>query len=204
MPLTGTVQKVASVGGVSIQTTLTRNAASQIGHQWNLAVATAGQLTTRTDNTTGIGTANSHGLSNSDVVDVHWLNTATPGCAYGCVVSNVAADAFDIAAAGGDILPAANSNVAWQEPQTKDTDVDGDLIELIAISASVQAHITFRDAGALVLLQKTLVGNEGWEWASNQGVANPLTGNAIADVQISSGDITNTGNMKLGLVYNSE
>lgn len=204
MPVTGTIQKTASVGGVSIQTTLRRNAASQIGHDWNLAVATTGNLTTRTDNTTGIITATNHGLSNSDIVDVHWLNSTTPGCAYGCTVSNVAANAFDIVAEGGTILPAQNSTVAWQEPQTKDTDVDGDLLELIAISSSVQGHIVFRDAGDAVLMARPLVANEGWDWASNQGIANPLTGNAIASVDISSGDITNTGNMKVGLVYNSE
>lgn len=204
MTVSGTIQKVASVGGVSIQSTLTRNAASQIGHSWNLNAAVAGNLSTRTDNTTGIITSVAHGYVNTDVVDVHWLNGTTPQCAYGCVVSNVAANAFDIAAAGGDILPAQNSAVNAYEVDLKDTDVDGDLLEVIAISASVAAHITFRDAGANVLLAQTLVSNEGWDWASNQGIANPLTGNAIADVRISSGDATNTGNMKVGMVYNSE
>jgi hypothetical protein len=204
MTVSGTIQKVASVGGISIQSTLTRNAASQIGHDWNLNAAVAGNLTTRTSDTIGTITSVSHGYANSDVVDVHWLNGTTPQCAYGGVVSSAAANTFVVTVAGGDVLPAQDSAVNAYEVDLKDTDVDGDLIEVISIKASVAAHITFRDSGANVLLVQTLVGNEGWDWASNQGIANPLTGNAIADVRISSGDATNTGNLQMGLVYNSE
>ncbi len=204
MTVSGTIQKVASVGGVSVQSTLTRSAASQIGHDWNLNAAIVGNLTTRTDDDTGVITSASHGYSNADVVDLHWLNGTTPQCAYGCVVSDAATNTFGFNAAGGNVLPAANSAINCYKVDTKDTDVDGDLLEVIAICASVAAHITFRDSGAVVIHAQTLVANEGWDWASNQGIANPLTGNAIADVQISSGDATNTGTLKAGMIYNSD
>ena len=203
---TATLQEVASLGGVSISNLIRRVNTGQIGHEPTLNAALSATLTTRTDNTSGVLTMedSNHGIENTDLFDLHWLNGSTPQCAYGCNAANVSGNSVEFSGAAGDVLPTEDNTVNACAVSTVDTDFDGDLVEMIVIGSDVQAHITFRDSGGTVIAAETLAANEGWAWASNQGVANPLTGNAVAEALISCGNATNGGTMKIGILYDSQ
>lgn len=69
--------------------------------------ALSAQLTTRTDDNTGVATAlTGHGIENSDVVDVYWLG----GCRLG-MAATVATNAVTLDGGSGDALPIQDTAV---------------------------------------------------------------------------------------------
>jgi len=202
---TGTSQETISAGGVSISSSISKNASGCFGQETTLNAANAGDLTTRTDNTTGVLTMDdaNHGITNAAIFDLHWQNSSVPQCAYGCVADSVSGNSIGFSVTGGDVLPAANTAINAQLVTTLDVDVDGDLLEIVAVGANIDAHITFRDAGDNVLMGRTIPANSAWKWVKNSGDNNELAGNAIAYAEVSCGNATNGATVKIGGVYNS-
>jgi hypothetical protein len=197
---TGTITQIASIGGLSIQAATTRTDDGQIGHEVSLPVGIAGSLTTRTDGNTGIITvAEGHGVLDTDTVDVYWA----AGVQYNCDVTAVTADTISIDLGVGDDLPDALTAVVVGKQSVIDTDFDGDLLAMIAASATYRCHLSFNDVGDAVLAAIEILAGEMWSWSSGQGVANPLTGNPVAYVNVSNGSTTGASTLKLGGLYNS-
>ena len=74
MPI-GTIAHNIALAGISIQSSITREAAGQISHEVIIPAAKAGTLTTRTSNTAGEATLGAdHGITTSMVVDVYWAD----------------------------------------------------------------------------------------------------------------------------------
>jgi hypothetical protein len=201
----GTIQTIISAGGISISSSVSKAANGTIGQDPTLNAANAGDLTTRTDNTSGVLTMDdsNHGITNAAIFDLHWVNSEVPQCAYGCVADSVAGNSIGFNVTGGDVLPAANTAINAQLVTTVDVDFDGDLLEMIAIGANVAAHVTFRDAGDNVLMARTIGANAAWQWAKNNGDNNPLTGNAVAYVEASCGSAANGTQIKIAGIYDS-
>jgi hypothetical protein len=205
---TGTIQQVATVGGISAQSTVTRTASSQIGHESDpvLPVAKVGTLSTRTNDTDGTLTlATGHGITDGQTIDIFWIDANGVGkCAYGATVGTVAGDDVPFTGASGDVLPAQDYAITASVPATVDTDFDGDLMEMIVALATYLGHVSFCDVGDNVLKAVTLPPGEGWSWISDQGIANPLTGNPVAYALTSNGDGTVTNTVKIGVLYNGQ
>lgn len=199
---TGTISAVASVGGLSIQTTQTRTAAGLIGHEIALPAADKGVLTTRTNDTDGELTMGEtdHSISTGDKIDIYWDG----GLAYEATVGTVAAKVVPFTGAQGDVLPAATTAVTADELVALDTDFDGDKLEMIVMASTKRGHYLFDDTGALELAEGELVANESWQWVADTGVTNPLTGNPVDDLYVTNGDGDAAAVLKVGAIYNSD
>jgi hypothetical protein len=189
-----------TIGGVGIQSTLTRTGSGQISHEITLPVGKAGTLTTRTDNDTGVATLSTgHGVTTGMKCDVFWSG----GCRYG-MDATVAGDAVTLDAGAGDNLPAEATALVVTPVVEINTDFDGDDVQLIAVHCTTRANVAFLDSGDAVLSAQELVANEAWSWAADTGAANPLTGNPVDYCYFSNGDSATAGTLKLVVLYDSE
>ena len=202
---TGTISQNASVGGLSIQSTVTRTASSQIGHESapQLPAAKAGTLSTRTDDNTGVVTlAAGHGLEMGDVVDVYWSGSGN--YRYGMDVTAVDGNDVTVDGGAGANLPAQDTAVTVAEQVTIDTDFGGDLVKMIVACATYRGHIAFRDATPTVLKEVELPAGESWAWVADQGIANPLAGNPVNDIKASNGDSSGPATLRIGVLYDGQ
>ena len=196
----GILQTVLSVAGISINQSLTRTASGQISHEVTLPAGKAGTLTTRTDDNTGVATLSTgHGVTTGMKVDVFWSG----GCRYG-MEATVATNAVTVDGGAGDVLPAESTAVIVTPRVTINLDVDGDDIKLIGVVCDQIASADFLDSGGASLKQLDLAANEVWSWASDNGVAVPITGNAVDSVKASCGSSTDAATIKIGVLYDSD
>jgi hypothetical protein len=202
---TGTIQQTASVGGLSIQSNVTRLAEGQIGQSVALPVAVAGTLSTRGGDTAGTLTLGAgHGIVDADVINIFWVDVdGVYHCAYGATVGTVAGNDVPFTGASGDVLPTEDDAVTASVVVEIDTDFDGDLAEIIAAGSTKLAHIAFRSVTPTVLKAVLLLAAEGWSWISGQGITNPLTGDPVNDVLASNGDTTAEATLQIGVLYAS-
>ena len=196
--MTGTIQSVASLAGLSIASVVQREASGGVAHSVTLPAATAAHLTTRTDNNTGVITLpEGHDIVNGKV-DVYWAG----GVRYGMDgIVTVNALAIDLGA--GDNLPDDESDVTVANQVVIDTDFDGDLLAIIAAACDKVSHLDFQDVGGTSLKAVALPAGEMWSWAADMGIANPLTGNPVASIEVSNGDSAAAAALKIGLLYES-
>jgi len=202
---TGSIGQIASVGGLSIQSTVTRTASSQIGHESDpqLPAAKAGTLTTRTDDNTGVVTlAAGHEIEVGDVVDVYWSGSGN--YRYGMDVTVVDGNDVTVDGGAGANLPAEDTAVTVGVQVAIDTDFDGDLVKMIVACSTYRGHIAFRDATPTVLKEAELPAGEAWGWISDQGIANPLAGNPVNDIKVSNGDSSGTATLRIGVLYDGQ
>ena len=199
---TATLATVASLAGLSIQSTLSRTAdiAAAYNPETPLPAAKAGSLTTRTDNDTGVVTLSTgHGITTGMVVDVYWAD----GCRYG-MTATVSVNAVTVDGGEGDNLPAQATAVTLAEQVDVDLpDFDGDLLEMLAIYTARRAHVDFREAAATALA-RTQPAGEVYSWAADSGVTNPLANTVVETVKVSNGDSAGTCVVKIGLLLNAE
>lgn len=184
---TAVITTNASIGGISIASTASRTAETQLSHEVSLAAAKSGTLTTRTDNDTGVITLGSgHGITDADIVDVYW----SAGVQYGCTVTSYDSTTITVDLGSGDNLPTQDSAVTVGVQVTIDTDFDGDNLEAVLMHCDQKAHLDFQDSGDATLGEFDLTANEAFTWLSGTGTANPLTGNPVDDVKVSNGGTT--------------
>ena len=196
MPI-ASVQSYVSVGGVSVQSTLTRSGSGQLSHEVSLPVGSAASLTTRTDTTDGTITLPAGHAIATGKVDLVWAG----GSRYG-VDAVVTVNACAITGGAGDDLPALLAAVVVAVPIVIDTDFAGDLIELLVAQSSSRSTVVLQTEAGAVLLALSLLANEAYQWASGQG-ANPLAGDSVGKIVVSNGDAVNVGDLKIGVLYDS-
>ena len=188
------------VGGIQVNSTLTRTAAGQIGHDLTLNAAKAGALTTRTNDTTGSLTlATGHGIETADVIDLYWDG----GRRYGVSVGTVVGDVVPISGGAGDVLPAQDTAITAAECQIIDTDFDADLLAAIAALATARGHLSFYEAGEVLALSLDLAANALWHWLDGGTATNPLAGKTIDYVVATQAGATAAANLRLGILYDS-
>lgn len=193
---------VADVGGISITSTLTREADGQLGHgPITLPAAEAGALTTRTDNDTGTITIEDHGFEDGDIVDVYWDG----GRRFGMAVSSAAADTFVVGASvvgAGDNLPAQDTAVIVCKQTVIDSDFDGDKVVAIAAKLSARGHMSIRDDSDVHAVSVDLAAGEVWHWTDALAGANPLAGELVGSLAISHASLS-PATFAFGLLYDS-
>ncbi len=210
---TGTIQIAASVGGLSIQTSISRSGSGQIAHEVPLSAAAGGTLKTRIANDEGVLTLSGHSLAVDDVVDIYWEG----GVRYGMTVTEVTGD--DVTVGGqntssssgtpeptggaGDSLPDQYDPLSAAKQVPVDTDFDGDKLEMILLVSPKRSHFDFQDTLGASLEIGELPANEPWQWISGVGVANPLAGSSVDQLRLSNGDSSGQATVKLALIYNS-
>ncbi len=199
--LTGQINTVAQIGGLSMSGLITRTGDASLAHQIALPKGTAGTLTGRTDDDTGVATLESgHGLQNADTVDVYWDG----GMRYG-MDAQVAGDAITLDGGSGDNLPThtpPTAVVVTLQVQI-DSDFDGDNVKMIVALCDQRAHIDFQDGGSASLAAVELQADEQWYWVDDQGIANPLTGNPVDDIFASNADPASAATLQVAAIYDS-
>ena len=181
------------VAGLTLRGQLGRDGASQIGERIVLAAGAAGTVS---DEGFSGGVENlpaGHGLQAADWVDIHWTDDdGSHKCAREAIVATADADSitFEVHEPVGDLpIPDVGGAVVVSKQQTITAAFDGDDAQLVAVRATERAMADFRTASASLAAVK-LAGGEGWCWAADSGIANPLTGNPVASVRTSNGSTT--------------
>jgi len=195
---TATIQSNSQIGGLSIAGTVSRSGDGQLGFEIALPAGESFYMGTRTDDNTGVFTLAGHSLSNGDVVDVFWSG----GMRYG-MTAIVSGDDVTLDGGTGDVLPVQGTTCVLAEQVEVNADFDGDDVQAIVVGCDQRASLDFQDSGDASLQHVELeTANEPWSWFADQGVANPLTGNATDAIHCSNGSTT-AATLKIGVVYDS-
>ena len=199
MPI-GTFANNVALAGISIQSSTTRTDSGQVSHEVTLPAADAGTLSTRTSDTAGTATLGAaHGIQTGDVVDIYWAG----GVAYGATVGTVAGTSVPFTLASGDVLPAQDTAITMAKQVLINTDFDGDNMSMLAVVSTKRGHVHFQEEDGTGIKAQEMLAGEGWTWASNTGIVNPLAGNPVGQVMATNGDATGTTTLKIGVLYNS-
>ena len=188
---TGTLAIVGSVGGVTVQNTITEtgdhpNVYGDANTQIPLTAGKAATDWVKTDaDTAACNLAEGHGYSTGKM-DVFW----TGGCRYDVDVT-VTVNALALDGGVGDDFPAsATTTVVVTTPQQINTAIDGDNVQMLVINSTVTASVYFEDADGDSIAQFDLVANTPYTWTQSSGAANPLTGDPITVCYASNGTTT--------------
>ena len=193
----GTISTTINVGGIAASAQLVREATGTVAHDVALPAALDGELTTRTDNDTGVITlAGGHGLQTGDEIDVYWEGGSRSGMS--CTVN---VNAVTVDGGAGDNLPALNAPVTVSKPTTIDTDVVGNLIVMGVAACDRKSTMRFLGAADALILKVELGANEFWSWVSEHS-ANPFADATLGKILASTGSTLGaTG--KIALMYYS-
>jgi len=198
----GTIVTQASMAGVSFAATMTRTADIPVAYAPDtpLEAAKVGQLTTRTDNNTGVITlVAGHLLTTGMILDVYWAT----GVRYG-MTSAVDINALTVDGGAGDNLPDNLTAVTVAHQVSVDLpDFDGDLLELLAIYLQRRGHIQFQEAAVVEAFEREQAAAEVYAWAADSGVTNPLASKDVILIVVSNGDSAGTSEIKIGMLLNS-
>ena len=205
--MNGTIQVIASVGGVSVQSAIQRSAAGALPSQeLTLDAGQPGTLSTRTSDTAGTLTMETgHGLTDDDVISIFWTDAnGDPQFAYDATVGVVAGNSVPFTGATGTVLPAEASSIVADIEEELDVDFDGDKLEMLAAAANRVVGVQFVDSGDAVLDAAVRRANEPYQYVKGIDASNPLTGNPVDAIRLANGDSANSATWKMGGLYNSD
>lgn len=192
---TATIAIQATIGGRTINGSLERTANGGKSHVIPLPAGTAGTLTTRTDDNTGIATlASGHGLQTGEKVAVFWS-----GGSRGYMDVTVAGDAITIDGGDGDVLPDQDTVVVVTKMVQVTSDFDGDDMQAIVAKCQQRAFLGFFVASSLSYSLQLDAG-QLWAWAADTGLANPLTGGPVHDIFVANGSNETAATLELSTV----
>jgi hypothetical protein len=204
-----TFNVTAQVPGLTIQGRMVRETDAGISPLTvTLPPGKTGELTTRTDDDTGVVTMDpGHGLVQNDVVDVYW---GASNVRYGMVIGVPTGDALPIDGGLGDALPSTATDLIVTKQVTINCAIDGDALAVLAVKAELAnpnavtpAHVGFRDAANDSIAELTLIGNKPRVFDIDGGDANPFTGDPITYLLASNGSSTDNVTLKLGGLVDS-
>lgn len=211
MPKTFRIERSVTVLGVTSRQTVDVPGNGDASVEPDVPAAKVGQLTTRTDNTTGTLTMNAgHGIITGQKIDVYWVIANITYHRRQVVAGTVAGNSVPISGGTGDNLPANMTAVTVGIPVVVDLNVNGNNIQAAQYIAARDGVVILTTAGGTEI-HGTLVGDKSgnlagsaWDWYTGSSVANPFTGSAgaIAKASVSHSDSTATRKMKVVTLYN--
>jgi hypothetical protein len=178
----GTYAVSVAIGGISVQKSIVRTFDHPNTYEVTLPVAWAVSSWVKTDADTAAGAlATGHGQT-TGTYDVYW----TGGARYDVAVT-VTGDTLALEGGTGTDFPAtANATVKISKQTTINTAIDGDAIEIIALSlgytdasATSRGRLLFEDAAGDDIASITLAGNAPVVYDVEGGVSNPFAGDPI-------------------------
>jgi hypothetical protein len=188
---TGTLAIVGSIGGVTIQKTIseTGDHANVYGDANSEIVLAAGKEVTdwvKTDaDTAACSLASGHAYTDGKF-DVYWDG----GMRYdvdGTIVTN----ALSLDGGSGDDYPAsATEDIVVCKHQQITTAIDGDEVQLLVVNATTHAHCHFEDADGDTIKDLELTANTPYTYHQSSGDASPLTGDPITVCYVTNGTTT--------------
>lgn len=165
-----------------------------------IPAAKVGQLTTRTDNDTGVITmVAGHGFATSDRLDVYWDGGSRRGMA-----ATVAVNAVTVDGGYGDNLPTNLTAVTVGKAQEEELLFTGDNALAIVMFGAALGSISICDAAGLELYGREVgaasQGEQSFEWHEGNGTTNPIAGEDVAKVFFSHSDSGGAKEMRLAIL----
>lgn len=196
MSVQGRITIGFNAAGVAANKTITKTEGNASGWSETLPAGSAGTLSTRTNDTDGTVTlTGSHGITDADVIDIHWVDAAGLNqVAYGATVGTVAAQDVPFTGASGTALPAEDYVIVADEQIEILTPIDGDNLEMIGVSPEFAqssntsgVRVDFQDSGDATIKALTMYANGPFTWDPHSNITNPFTGNPITHCHVSNG-----------------
>jgi len=178
----GSIAITASIGGVTVQKTITRTADHPNPYEVTLPVAWPVSSWVKTDANTAAGNlAGGHGQT-TGTYDVYW----TGGARYDVAIT-ITTNALALEGGNGTDFPtSADTTVVVCKQTTINTAIDGDAIQLAAVSleyadsaATSVGRLLFEDGAADDILSLALAANIPKVYDIAGGQTNPFTGDPI-------------------------
>lgn len=189
----------------SINQSVVRSGDSKIELEVSLPAGTAGTLSTRTDDNTGIVTVSSHSITISDTVDVYWSG----GRRYGVDVTAQDATTISIDLGAGDNLPTATTSVVIVKQVPFNLALDGDNAKIVGVSYEVAdasgygCRVTLFDSADDTITGLDLDANVPNVVDIEGGQTNPYTGDPITDGVASNGSSSTAATLKIQAIVDA-
>ena len=166
MSISNTLRVSGNVGSLSFSKSSTVSAGGEVSVSETLAAAKVGQLTTRTNTTTGTLTmAASHGITDAAKIDLYWTEGGVDGRRYNVVVGTVSTNSVPISGGSGDNLPTNLTAITAQVQVVFSCSTGLKAATLIALLlATSRGHSEFRQADNTVVLAMDLVADQLEFW----------------------------------------
>jgi hypothetical protein len=172
-----TVSQQVTAGGSAIQKVTDTNPSLEVSALISIPAAKVGELTTRTDNDTGVITmVAGHGLTTGMLVDVYWL-TGGGGKRLG-MAATVTVNALAVEGGTGDSLPTLNDDVTVMNPVVHSAWVPAATVEGIAASSPQIGVVRLLEADDTEIVAMEVAANDPYVWVDGSGVTNPVTADA--------------------------
>jgi hypothetical protein len=199
-----TVRMTATVGGLTVNPTITRSGYAELTHgPENLLAGVAGTLGTRTDDDTGVVTLPSgHGQTNG-TYDVFWTGGVRRG-----MTGTVATNDLTLDSGAGDALPAQGTAVIVCKQTTINLDFVGNDVQMLVIHATQRAAVDLQDGSGTSHAAWDIPADEAVVWwpkpAANSAsfFANPIAGDTVGAIVASSGSTT-AASLRIGVAFDS-
>lgn len=191
----------------SISRSITRTGDSKIEAEIALPAGTAGTLSTRTDDNTGVITVTSHSITTSDTVDVYWSG----GRRYGVDVTAQTSTTISIDLGAGDNLPSSSTAVVIVKQVPFNLALDGDNAKIVGFSYELAADTSDGYGCRVTLLDSaddTITGLDLDAFVPNVcdiegGATNLYTGDPITDGVASNGSSTYAATLKIQAIVDA-
>lgn len=204
MPESISVTRTVQVAGRRYEVSLTDAADVAPPFSPTVAAAKTGTLTTRTDNDTGVITADAgHGLTTGNKLDVYWTESSVNKRRLG-MTATVATNAITVDGGTGDNLPVTSTALTFDKPTRQDLVFAGDDAVLLALSSPVRGTVRFIDEdGSTILETVELEAGGVWSWTDAEGLDNPLgTGVTVGHIDFTHAQSTAAAIMRGSVAYN--
>ena len=200
MTVAASIAQTMSLGSITFNRATAPVADGMIVHQVSVPAADPGDLTTRTDDDTGVVTVDDsgHAFAVSDRVDLYWAG----GCRRGMNVTVVVTTAVTIDAGAGDNLPSQGVSVTLIEPTLLDVSVLGTLVKSILLAAAQLGQFVFVNVSDVEQFQQKVGTGHAYVWEEDDGNVNPITGDQIEGIYLSHGAEA-AATMKVGILHDN-
>ncbi len=173
-----TIKNIMQVAGAYVQAsrTLTPDQAI-INNGETIAAGKSGTAGSAGVMTLGTG----HGITTQMLVTLSWIT----GVRYNCTVSQADSTTITLTGGAGDALPTSGTVIA-SVPQQIDMAFLGTNLKALSVGADIPIHFTLEDADPVVHLAKSVGASGAYQWDSENGEANPVTGDSIVSLYVSN------------------
>ena len=197
---TVTVIKNKTIGGMSISSSYTVQNDGIISQNATIPMAEAGTLSTRTGDAVGVVTLTEAGdMPASGIGDLY----SDEGNVYQCVYTRTST-AVSIASVGSGTLPTELSSVVFCDTIQIDAAFSGSSMVFMSSIQNKAGHVAFCITGGASQLDVDLVADKDFGWDETEtSVTNPLIGDAITHILVSTSDVVTDAIFKSGILYDS-
>lgn len=173
--------------GFSVQIDQSTSGDSFAGASPSVPRAKTGTLSTRTDDDTGVVTAETgHGIITSDKVDVYWEDGKRV-----LMDATVSGDDITLDGGSGDNLPDEDTEVTVMVPQSEVVGIVGNNMVALLGRADTRATIHLKNGATVHKTIDIESATDGYGWNSADGTTNPIAGDTVLTAHLSHDDGVN-------------